>query len=66
MTQKALKAGTSEGGTIPEGSLKELDLKVGESVRIKPVMQEGSTELLEWTDRFIERYRGALDSLAKK
>ncbi len=77
MTQKVLKVGTSAAVTIPKESLKELGLKVGDSVRlevdakrrvvrIEPVMPQVNREFLEWTDAFIKQYRKALDALAKQ
>ena len=67
MTQKLLKIGSSAGVTIPKKTLKELNLKIGDDVdiSIKPV-KKIERELLDWTDRFIERYRSALEALAKK
>ena len=77
MTQKVLKVGTSAAVTIPKESLKELGLKIGDSVRlevdikrrivsIEPVAHRVNAELLMWTDGFIKQYRSALNSLAKK
>ena len=77
MTQKVLKVGTSAAVTIPKDSLREMGLKIGDTVRvaldtkrrvmsIEPVTSKVDEALLEWADQFIERYRGALDSLAKK
>lgn len=77
MTQKVLKVGTSAAVTIPKESLKELGLKIGDSVRlevdikrrmvsIEPVALRVNDELLKWTDGFIKQYRSALNSLAKK
>lgn len=76
MTQKVLKVGTSAAVTIPKESLKELGLKIGDkvivkvdkkkkSVIIKPLVNVDK-ELLEWTGRFISRYRRDLEELAKK
>ncbi len=76
MTQKVLKVGSSAVVTLPKKSLKELGIKIGDEVRVdvdvkkRRVVVEPArkidTELLEWTDRFIERYRPALEALAKK
>lgn len=62
--------------TLPKKSLKELGIKIGDEVRVdvdvkkRRVTVEPSQkideELLEWTNRFIERYRPALEALAKK
>ena len=77
MTQKVLKVGSSAAVTIPKKSLKELGLKIGDEVRvavdardkmmlIEPAGKRVSSEIITWTDTFIKRYRGALESLAKK
>jgi len=76
MTQKLLKVGSSAAVTIPKKSLKELGLKLGDEVRVfvdteeKTVCIEPakriSGELLNWTNRFIAKYRPALKALAKK
>ena len=77
MTQKVLKVGGSAAVTIPKKSLEELGLKVGDYVVvevdkkrkvvvIEPARKKITEELLDWTDAFIERYRPALEALAKK
>ena len=76
MTQKLFKVGSSAAVTIPKKSLKELGFKIGDEMRVtvnvneKRVIIEPSSkansEVLEWTDRFIKRYRSALLALAKK
>ena len=76
MTQKVLKVGSSAAVTIPKKSLEELGLKIGDrvsieidkkhlTVSISPV-KKIDKEVLDWTRKFIERYRPALDALAKK
>ncbi len=76
MTQKVLKVGSSAAVTIPKRSLEELGLKPGDRVHvevdrkrrvvvIEPAVQV-DRELLVWTKRFIERYRPALEALARK
>lgn len=76
MTQKVLKVGSSAAVTIPKKSLAELGLKPGDRVRvavdhrrrtvvIEPAVRV-SDELMSWTKRFIERYRPALEELARK
>jgi len=76
MTQKVLKVGSSAAVTIPKRSLAELGLKAGDrvvveidkkrrAVVIKPAVKI-DRELLAWTSRFIERYRPALEALARK
>ena len=82
MTQKIIKIGKSAGVTIPKKELERLGLKPGDQVTVEydkerdgyfvaPFKRnEGETEvdaeLLEWTDRFIEDYRPALEELADK
>jgi len=76
MTQKVLKVGDSAGVTIPKKSLEELGLKIGDSVTIQIDKQKRvvvispllkvDKELIDWTGKFIERYRPALEALAKK
>lgn len=76
MIQKVLKVGSSAAVTIPKKSLAELGLKPGDRVRvavdrkrrtvvIEPAVKV-SDELMGWTKRFIERYRPALEELARK
>jgi antitoxin component of MazEF toxin-antitoxin module len=76
MTQKILKVGSSAAVTIPKKSLAELGLKPGDRVSveidtkrkivtIEPAVKIDA-ELIAWTKRFIERYRPALEALAKK
>lgn len=78
MTQKLLRVGSSAAVTIPKKSLKELGLKIGDEVRVSVNPKEKAvtirpadhvdvdTEVLEWTNRFIKRYRSALRALADK
>ncbi len=77
MIQKVLKVGTSAAVTIPKKSLAELGLKIGDDVSItidkkrRTVTVESQkinvdAEVLEWTRRFIDQYRDALNALAKK
>jgi len=76
MIQKVLKVGSSAVVTLPKKSLKELGIKIGDEVIVdvdrkrqrvvvEPI-QKIDEELLRWTDAFIERYRPALEALAKK
>ena len=76
MTQKLLRVGTSAAVTIPKGSLRELGLKIGDGVNveidkkrkmvtIQPALSVDK-EVLDWTIKFIKRYRPALNALAKK
>ena len=77
MTQKVLKVGSSAAVTIPKKLLEELGLKIGDQVSveidkrnqtvlIEPVNKKIDRELLNWTKKFINRYRPALEALAKK
>ena len=77
MIQKVLKVGSSAAVTIPKQSLEGLGLKIGDRVAvhidrkrwklsIMPAAKTVDRELLEWTRKFIERYRPALEALAKK
>ena len=77
MTQKVLKVGDSAAVIIPKKSLKELGLRPGDEVSvqidkkqrkvlIEPLMKKVDSELLDWTRKFIERYRPALEALANK
>lgn len=76
MTQKVLRVGSSAAVTIPKRFLGELGLKIGDQVRVivdrkrRAVVVRPSIavdeELLTWTRRFIEKYRPALEALAKK
>ncbi len=76
MAQKVLKVGDSAAVTIPKNSLEELGLKIGDKVNLKVDKQKGvvvifpllkiDRELVDWTKKFIERYRPALEALAKK
>ena len=76
MAQKVIKIGKSTGITIPKEILEEMRLKAGDqisveydkkkrSLHIKPNI-EVDQELLDWTDKFIEEYRPALEALARK
>jgi putative addiction module antidote len=77
MPQKILKVGTSAAVTIPKQVLEELNLKIGDSIQIEVDKKRRTAvmhshvkrvdqEVLEWTKKFIERYRPALEALAKK
>ena len=76
MAQKVLKVGSSAVVTLPKKSLKELGIKIGDEVRVEVDIrrrrvvvepaQKIDLELLKWTDRFIDKYRPALEALAKK
>ncbi|OGG37564.1 hypothetical protein A2110_02435 [Candidatus Jorgensenbacteria bacterium GWA1_54_12] len=77
MTQKVLKVGSSAAVTIPKKSLEELGLRIGDKVAvevdgkrkvvsIKPIGVAVDREMLDWTEKFINRYRSALEALAKE
>lgn len=76
MTQKVLKVGSSAAVTIPKKSLKELGIKIGDSVNVQIDSEKGivffkvkkpaiDKEIIRWTKDFIKRYRPALEALAK-
>lgn len=76
MTQKLLKVGGSTAVTIPKKSLDELGLKAGDRVtveidkgsrtlKVKPLF-DVDQKVLAWTEKFIAKYRSALEELAKK
>ncbi len=75
--QKFIKVGSSVAVVIPKKSLKVLGIKPGMSLSldideknrriiVSHTAPVADAELLDWTERFIKRYRGALDVLAKK
>jgi putative addiction module antidote len=76
MTQKVLKVGSSAAVTIPKKSLEDLRIAVGDSVHVEvdrkrkaviiEPLEKTDKELLEWTKKFINQYRPALEALAKK
>ena len=76
MTQKVIKVGSSAAVVIPKKSLKGLGISIGDDVavevntteRILSIRASGTAdrELLEWSRKFIKRYRPALEALARK
>lgn len=76
MIQKLLRVGSSAAVTIPKGSLKELGLKIGDKVVVRVNQKQKMVtihpdlgvdrEVLDWTIKFIKRYRPALNALAKQ
>lgn len=74
--QKAIKVGSSVAVVIPKKSLKSLGIRAGTSLALDidekkrrfivshptPIVD---AELLDWSDRFIKRYRSALEALAR-
>ena len=76
MTQKVLKVGSSAAVTIPKKSLEELGLKIGDRVTVainrdnKSIVVQPSVavdaETVEWARDFIEKYRPALEALARE
>lgn len=76
MTQKVIKVGDSVAVIIPKRSLNDLGIRPGDRVNVEvdkkqrrvsfsPAIAEVDKELLSWTKKFIERYRPALEALAK-
>ncbi len=77
MTQKIIKVGTSNAVVLPKAELTRLGLKTGDLLavnfnskrklfEIEPLATEIDTETLDWTRKFIKKYRPALQALAKK
>jgi len=77
MTQKVLQVGSSAGVIIPKKTLGELGLRIGDQVNvevdtkqrkvfIEPISKTVDKELLNWTRKFIDKYRPALEALARK
>ena len=77
MTQKVLQVGSSAGVIIPKKTLGQLGLRVGDRVNveidakqkkvfIEPISKTVDKELLSWTRKFIDKYRPALEILARK
>ncbi|KKT77748.1 MAG: hypothetical protein UW74_C0034G0003 [Candidatus Giovannonibacteria bacterium GW2011_GWC2_44_8] len=79
MTQKVIKIGTSAAVVIPKEMLKDLQIKVGDSValevnkdrtvKIKPMggrTPNRNERIAKLTLDFIDRYRNDLEALAKK
>lgn len=78
MTRKIIKIGSSSGITLSKEVLSGLGLKVGDEVdieidkknntlQVKPFrdLSEEDKKVAKLTSNFIERYRDALDKLAK-
>jgi len=77
MTQKVIKVGDSVAVIIPKRSLNDLGIRPGDRVNVEvdkkqrrvsfsPAIAEIDKEFLNWTKKFIERYRPALEALANK
>ena len=76
MIQKLLKVGSSAAVTIPKKSLRELGLEIGDEVTVNvDIANECVTigpskkrpaEIVGWINTFIEKYRPALEALARK
>lgn len=79
MAQKIIKIGKSTGITLPKNVLEELNMRAGDEVVIEADGKRGGffvrtarkgiqvdKELLDWTDKFTEEYRSALENLAKQ
>ncbi len=67
MIQKVIKVGNSMAVTIPQASVKENNLKVGDSVNftIEPILAVDK-DIHELTQKLIKEYRPALEELASK
>ncbi|MSR71283.1 MAG: AbrB/MazE/SpoVT family DNA-binding domain-containing protein [Candidatus Taylorbacteria bacterium] len=68
MIQKVIKIGSSAGVTIPKRTMEELGIAIGDevSIKISHVENKISSELIDWTDRFIKTYRKDLEKLAQE
>ena len=77
MIQKVLRVGSSAAVTIPKKSLKELGLKIGDSVSlsfdrsnktmtVESVSGVADVETIRWARKFISKYRRAFEAVAKK
>jgi antitoxin component of MazEF toxin-antitoxin module len=80
MPQKVLKVGSSAAVTIAKSSLEELGLQIGDTVEVSLDVRHRNVtitplrhprravdpEIVRWTKSFIDRYRPALEALARK
>jgi len=76
MIQKLLKVGSSAAVTIPKKSLRELGLEIGDEVTVNVDIanecvtigpsKKRQAEIVGWINTFIEKYRPALEALARK
>ena len=81
MLQKIISVGNSAAITLPKNFLEDIGLKIGDKVRVKSdsdsktmVVQADiqtrkaklSKDFVDWTDRFIKKYRPVLEELASK
>lgn len=77
MVQKVIKVGSSAAITLSKQTIADLGVKVGDNVRatvdakrrrlyVEPVVTGTDEEVMDWTKKFIARYRPALEALAKK
>ena len=77
MIQKVMKVGSSAAVTIPKKALKELGLKIGDSISVavntttKQVVMEPYASVIDhetvaWAKGFIKKYRPALEALARQ
>ncbi len=77
MMQKAIKIGTSVGVTIPKKAREELGIKAGDSVTVHfdvehkqivigPYAASVNADTVAWARQFIEKYRPALEALARQ
>lgn len=77
MVQKVIKVGSSAAITLSRQAIADLGVAVGDRVRttidskrrrlyVEPAASAPRDEVVDWTKRFIARYRPALEALAKK
>lgn len=69
-TQKVIKVGDSLAVTIPAKDVRALDLKKGDELKLsyekKPAADTHTVEVVELTQKLIERHQEALDNLSQR
>jgi len=76
MRQKVIKVGDSAAVVIPKKSLEGLNFDIGDEVEIEVDEEENRVtmqpvvsvdkELMDWTEKFIDQYRPALEKLSQQ
>lgn len=77
MIQKIIKVGTSHAVVLPKRDMETMGVAAGDPVsvflntkkgvfEIAPKIKKVDLKALAWTQKFIEKYRSALEALAKK
>ena len=69
-TQKVIKVGDSLAVTIPAKDVRALDLKKGDELNLsyekKPAVDAHTVEVVELTQKLIERHQEALQNLSQR